>query len=201
MRRLPGVHAPKLWHLPLVRSCRRPASRRHPAQVLLQARRAGHTGLVIKSSTSTRSEFADQRHEQREVDDGKPLAQSPEPDIRDDRYDQPLSWEDFVRAVDQSLYEGDPSRLAVYERGVAGGPSVEYLDQLLELLLAGVPGAIAGAVTAKLVHPKQLIDEIGKARRLQIAEKLRQRNFTGERLLRFLKRYPEWDPKRLPPPI
>ena len=114
-----------------------------------------------------------------------------------DSYDQPLSWDDFVRAVHQSLCDGDPSRLAIYERGVAGGPSVEYLDQLVELVLAGVPGAIAGAVTAKMVHPKQLINDVKKARRRQIAEKLRTRNFTGERLLRVLKRYPEWDPKQL----
>ena len=112
-------------------------------------------------------------------------------------YEQPLSWDDFVRAVQQSVYQGDAGRLAVYQRGVAGGPSVEFLDQLLDLLLSAAPGAIAGAIAAKLVHPKQLINEVKHARRLQIAEKLRKRNFTGERLLGVLRRYPEWDPKQL----
>jgi hypothetical protein len=94
-------------------------------------------------------------------------------------YEQPLSWDDFLRALHQSLYQGDPSRLAIYQRGVAGGPSVEFLDQLLDLLLSAAPGAIAGAVTAKLVHPKQLVNDVRAARRRQIAEKLRKRNFTG----------------------
>ena len=94
---------------------------------------------------------------------------------RDDR----LTWREFARAVDESLYEGDPSRIAVFQRGVAGGLSVEYLQQLIDLLLAGLPGAVAGAVTAKVVHPKQLMDGVKRARRLQIAERLRKRTSPG----------------------
>lgn len=112
-------------------------------------------------------------------------------------WDDRLSWGEFARAVDESLYEGDPNRIAVFQRGVAGGLSVEYLQQLVDLLLSGLPGAVAGAITAKVVHPKQLINQVKMARRYQIAEELRKRNFTGPHLHEVLKKYPEWDRENL----
>lgn len=117
--------------------------------------------------------------------------------LRFNTYQQRTTWGDFVRAVHQGLYAGDPARLAVYRRGVAGGASVEFLDQLLDLLLAGVPGAVAGAIAANVAHPKEFVDQIKASRRRQIAETLRKRGYTGDRLLRVASRYPEWDPEHL----
>lgn len=74
---------------------------------------------------------------------------------------------------------------------------VEFLDQLLDLLLAGVPGAVAGAIAANVAHPKEFVDQIKASRRRQIAETLRKRGYTGDRLLRVASRYPEWDPEHL----
>lgn len=112
-------------------------------------------------------------------------------------YDDRVSWHDFVRAVDQGLYDGNPSRIAVYHQGVAGGTSVEFLEELLKLLMAGVPGAVGGAIATKLLHPVRVVKDLRQARRRQIAEQLRRRGFTGPRLLRVMTRYPAWDPERL----
>ena len=121
--------------------------------------------------------------------------------LRFNDHNELLKWNDFVSAFDEQLYEGDPTRLAVYQQGVAGGPEPEFLQQLVDFLLSGVPqaisGAVAGAIAAKAVHPKQLIDDVKKKYRLHTAERLRRRNFTGPRLLSVCKRYEEWDPKRL----
>ena len=110
--------------------------------------------------------------------------------------EQPLSWDDFVRAVQQSLYKADPGRLAVYQRGVAGGPSVEFSISWW-ISCSRQLRVRSPAQLPPNVHPRQLLNEVKHARRRQIAEKLRKRNFTGERLLRVLTRYPEWDAKQL----
>lgn len=112
-------------------------------------------------------------------------------------WDDRLTWGEFTRAVDESLYDGDPNRIAVFQRGVAGGLSVEYLQQLVDLLLSPLSTAVLGAIAVKIVHPKQLTDQIRQARRHQIAEELRKRNFTGPHLRHILKRYPEWDQDHL----
>lgn len=108
-----------------------------------------------------------------------------------------LTWGEFTRAVDESLYDGDPSRIAVFQRGVAGGLSVDYLQQLVDLLLSNLPTAIALAIASKIVHPKLLTDQIRQSRRHHVAEELRKRNFTGPHLRHVLNRYPEWDQDHL----
>lgn len=112
-------------------------------------------------------------------------------------WDDRLTWGEFTRAVDESLFAGDPSRIAVFQRGVAGGLSVDYLQQIVDLLLSPVSTALLGAIAVKIVHPKQLTDQIRQNRRHHIAEQLRKRNFTGPHLRHIINRYPEWDQDHL----
>lgn len=71
------------------------------------------------------------------------------------------------------------------------------MPELVDLLLAGVPGADAGAIGANLVHPRKWHQGVAIDQRRAFAEKLRKRGFTGPLLHRFLQKYPQWDARRL----
>ena len=47
---------------------------------------------------------------------------------------QAILWEEFLRAVDDGLYEGDPSRLIVYDYGSAGGLTPDGLWEVVQFL-------------------------------------------------------------------
>ena len=76
---------------------------------------------------------------------------------------------------------------------------------MVDFLVSGVPtevywtllGVTVDKVADKVLHPKQFLDDLKRDDRLRLAEKLRRRNFTGERLLRVFTKYEEWDPKQL----
>lgn len=115
---------------------------------------------------------------------------------------QNILWQEFLRAVEDGLYNGDPSRVVVYDYGAAGGLTPDGLWEAVQLLFdnrdlaAPMMRQIAeiGGGTAALVAGSRWVTGV---RRRQIARNWRKQGFTASRTRWYLNRYPQWDPELL----
>jgi hypothetical protein len=115
---------------------------------------------------------------------------------------QAILWEEFLRAVEDGTYYGDPSRLIVYDYGVAGGLTPDGLWEVVQFLLENRDlGAqtmaqltALGGGTATLVGGTRWITGV---RRRQIARYWRKAGFTAARTRWYLNQHPQWDPELL----
>lgn len=115
---------------------------------------------------------------------------------------QSILWQEFLRAVDDGLYEGDPSRVVVYDYGASGGflpdglwEAVQFLFDNRDLVTESMKQvAEVGAGTTALVAGERWVTGI---RRRQIARNWRKAGFTAARTRWYLNRYPQWDPQML----
>lgn len=109
-----------------------------------------------------------------------------------------LQWDDFVRAVEAHLYQGDPDRAVVYPGGLGGGPPPDGLLEAVSLLFdsgtlavkAAVSIATLGAAASTLNKGWQGITAV---RTRRIAQQWRKQGFTASRIRDHLERLPQWD--------
>lgn len=115
---------------------------------------------------------------------------------------QNILWEEFLRAIDDGVYEGDPSQVVVYDYGAAGGPMPDGLWEAVQFLLENRDLGVQtmaqltalGGGSATLVHGTRWVT--GVARR-EIARRWRKAGFTAASTRWYLNRYPQWDPELL----
>lgn len=115
---------------------------------------------------------------------------------------QNVRWQEFLRAVEDGLYEGDPSRVVVYDYGAAGGPTPDGLWEAVQFLFANRDlvteslrqVAEVGAGTTALVAGGRWVTGV---RRRQIARNWRKAGFTAPRTRWYLSSNPQWDPELL----
>ena len=115
---------------------------------------------------------------------------------------QSILWREFLLAVEDGLYEGDPSRVVVYDYGASGGflpdglwETVQFLFDNRDLITESMKqvAEIGGGTTA-LVAGKRWVTGV---RRRQIARNWRKHGFTASRTRWYLNHYPQWDPELL----
>ena len=115
---------------------------------------------------------------------------------------QSILWQEFLRAVEDGLYEGDPSRVVVYDYGASGGftpdglwEAVQFLFDNRDLVTESMQQvAEVAAGTTALVAGERWVTGM---RRRQIARNWRRAGFTAARTRWYLSRYPQWDPQML----
>lgn len=95
-----------------------------------------------------------------------------------------ITVDDFLRAAQSGLYEGDPERLVVYPWGSVGGLLPDALHEVSEILLA------TGATLEGLKRIKA-------SRARLIARKWRRSGLTGPRIIKLLNQQTQWDVQNL----
>jgi hypothetical protein len=115
---------------------------------------------------------------------------------------QNILWQEFLRAVEDGLYEGDPSQVVVYDYGSAGGLTPDGLWEVVQFLFANRDlGAQAMAQVAAFGGGSAALVAGGRwasgVRRRHIARTWRKAGFTAARTRWYLNRCPQWDPELL----
>jgi DNA-binding transcriptional MerR regulator len=109
-----------------------------------------------------------------------------------------IRWGEFIRASEAALYEGDPTRIVVYQSGAVGGglspdgvwEMVQWLSENRDLAVDQLQNLVTVAAGMGLEAGRQWIKG---ARRRQIAKKWRAQGFTAPRIRDYLARCPQWD--------
>jgi hypothetical protein len=110
-----------------------------------------------------------------------------------------IRWGEFIRASEAALYEGDPTRIVVYQDGaVGGGLSPDGLWEMVQWLFENRDVAVDALAEVEKVGGGVTAIELGRrwitgVRRRQIAKKWRAQGLTAPSIRDYLARYPQWD--------
>jgi hypothetical protein len=107
------------------------------------------------------------------------------------RFGSDVTVEEFLRAADAGLYDGDGRRLVVFQHGGYGGWEPDGLVAAAEWLLGAAGAAVVGHAALRGVT------WLRGLRRAKIRRDWRRRGFTAPRLVALLSKNKQWDVNHL----